>query len=283
MDQSDTPCVRAFYHELSGAVQYVVSDPVTKESAIIDPVLDFDFASGYFNTGSADAILDYLCTNALRTRWVLDTHPHTDHVSASSYLSRVTKAPTGIGRDVLKIQSLWKGMFNASSHRPDGSRWDRLLNHGDTIKIGRFTLTAVAAPGHCSGSVSYLVGDAAFIHDTMMMPDSGTSRCDLPGGNAIALWHTIQSILLLPQYTRLFIGHDYRPNGRNAQWETSIRAQAETNVDLVGKDLASFVALRERKDKALPLPQLMLAALQINLDGRPPLTDSGVPATRPGR
>ncbi len=275
MDQSDTPSVRAFYHKLSGAVQYVVSDPVTRECAIIDPVLDFDVASTHFCTGSADTILDYLCTNSLRTRWILDTHAHTDHVSASSYLGQVTKAPTGIGKGVLKMQSLWNDIFKVGVHRGDGCQWDVLLDHGDSLKIGRFTLTAVAAPGHSSGSVSYLVGDAAFIHDTLMMPDSGTSRCDLPGGNAIALWHTIQSILRLPQATRLFVGHDYRPNGRKARWQTSIRAQAGTNVDLVGKDLASFVALRERKDRRSPLPQLMLAALQINLDGgRPPLSET---------
>ncbi|WP_416067349.1 MBL fold metallo-hydrolase [Rhizobium sp. ZK1] len=276
MDQPDTPFVRAFYHKLSGAVQYVVSDPATRECAIIDPVLDFDVTSHHFCTGSADSILDYLCTNALRTQWILDTHAHTDHVSASSYLSQVTKAPTGIGKDVLKMRSLWNDMFKVGVHRADGCQWDLLLDHGDTIKVGRFTLTAVAAPGHSSSSVSYLVGDAAFIHDTLMMPDSGTSRCDLPGGNPIALWHTIQSILRLPEGTRLFVGHDYRPNGRKARWETSIRAQAETNVDLVGRDLSSFVALRERKDKRLPLPQLMLATLQINLyGGLPPLSDTG--------
>jgi glyoxylase-like metal-dependent hydrolase (beta-lactamase superfamily II) len=286
MDQSETPCVRAFYHSLSGAVQYVVSDPATRECAIIDPVLDFDIASGRFHTGSADVLLDYICANALRTRWILDTHPHADHVSASGYLSQVTKAPTGTGKGVLKMQRLWNDIFNIGSLRTDGSQWDRLLDHGDTINIGRLTLTAFAAPGHSSCSVSYLIGDAAFIHDTLMMPDSGTARCDLPGGNSNALWHTIEALLSLPQDTRLFIGHDYRPNGRKARWETSVRAQSETNIDLVGKDLASFVALRNQRDKRLPLPHLMLAALQINLDGaRLPSTDrifNGHPDVGPG-
>ncbi|MGR9249575.1 MBL fold metallo-hydrolase [Rhizobium leguminosarum] len=286
MDQSETPCVRAFYHSLSGAVQYVVSDPATKECAIIDPVLDFDIESGRFHTGNVEVLLDYICANRLRTRWILDTHPHADHVSASGYLSQVTKAPTGIGKSVLKMQRLWNDIFNIGTLRTDGSQWDRLLDHGDTINIGGLALTAAAAAGHSLGSVSYLIGDAAFIHDTLMMPDSGTARCDLPGGNPNVLWHTIQAILRLPQDTRLFIGHDNRPNGRKARWETSVRAQAETNIDLVGKDLTSFVALRNQRDKQLLLPRLMLAALQINLNGgRLPFTDrifDGYPGVSPG-
>lgn len=259
--------VEAFYEPGSGSTQYVVSDPATRRCAIIDPVLDFDEKSGSTGTASADAILAYVVREGLGVDWILDTHPHADHFSAAHYLSGKTGAPTAIGAHVTGVQKLWKTIYNWPELATDGSQWDRLFTEGDRFNVGSLEGRVMFSPGHTLASISYVIGDAAFIHDTLFMPDAGTARADFPGGSAKALWGSIQAILALPDDIRLFTGHDYRPNGRNAKWESTVAEQKRANPHIVGMDEAGYVRLREARDRTLPLPKLILHALQVNIRG----------------
>ena len=261
------PNVKGFYESRTGSIQYVVSDPVTQRAAIVDPVLDFDEKSGVMATRSADMILDYVHQNDLTVEWILDTHPHADHFSAAGYLSEKTGAPTAIGEQVVRVQELWKRIFNLPALPADGSQWDRLFRDGERFRIGELDAKVMFSPGHTLASITYVIGDAAFIHDTIFMPDSGTARADFPGGNASVLWRSIQAILSLPDETRLFTGHDYRPGGREPRWESTVAEQKRLNPHLANKNEAEFVALRNARDKMLPMPNLMLFALQVNIAG----------------
>ncbi|MBX4941832.1 bifunctional sulfur transferase/dioxygenase Blh [Rhizobium binae] len=260
-----TPQVKAFFHAGTSSVQYVVTDPATKRCVIIDPVLDFDETSGATGTASADAILAYIAAEHLALEWILDTHPHADHFSAAHYLKGRTGAPTAIGAHVTEVQALWKEIYNWPALAADGSQWDRLFADGDTFAIGALEARVMFSPGHTLASVTYLIGDAAFVHDTVFTPDSGTARTDFPGGSAAALWRSIQAILSLPGDTRLFSGHDYQPNGRHPRWESTVAAQKRDNPHISGKDEAGYVALRQARDRTLPKPKLMLHALQVNI------------------
>ncbi|HEY5795961.1 MAG TPA: bifunctional sulfur transferase/dioxygenase Blh [Bosea sp. (in: a-proteobacteria)] len=259
--------VEAFYEPGSGSIQYVVSDPATKRCAIIDPVLDYDEKSGSTGTASADAILAYIAREGLGVDWILDTHPHADHLSAAHYLSGKTGAPRAIGTHVTGVQKLWKEIYNWPELGTDGSQWDRLFAEGDRFKVGSLEGRVMFSPGHTLASITYVIGDAAFIHDTLFVPDSGTARADFPGGSAKALWSSIQAILALPDDVRLFTGHDYRPNGRNAKWESTVAEQKRSNRHVAGMDEAGFVKLREARDRTLPMPKLILHALQVNIRG----------------
>ena len=261
------PGVAGFYDPRSGSIQYVVSDPATKACAIIDPVLDFDEKSGSVATRSADAILAYIAEHGLNVAWILDTHPHADHFSAAPYLKAETGAPTAIGERVVDVQKLWTDIYNLSDLACDGSQWDHLLSDGETFRLGNLDGRILFSPGHTLCSITYVFGDAAFVHDTLFMPDTGTARCDFPGGSARRLWHSIQAILALPDETRLFTGHDYRQGGREARWQSSVAEQKRTNAHLAGRDEAGFIALREARDRTLPMPKLILHALQVNLRG----------------
>ena len=261
------PVVTGFYEERSGSVQYVVSDPATKKCAIIDPVLDYDEKSGSIATASADALLAHVAGEGLSVEWVLDTHPHADHLSAAHYLKGRTGAPTGIGERIVDVQELWKDIYNLPDLKADGSQWDRLFAQGERFKVGEVDAHVLFSPGHTLASVSYVIGDAAFVHDTLFMPDSGTARADFPGGSAHALWRSLQGILALPDETRLFTGHDYRPNGRAPRWESTVAEQKRANPHVAGKDEETFVRLREARDRTLPMPKLILHALQVNIRG----------------
>ena len=261
------PDVKAFYDSRTGSIQYVVSDPNTGRSAIIDPVLDFDEKSGTTATRSADILLDFVHENCLTVEWILDTHPHADHFSAARYLSENTGALTGIGEHIVRVQALWKRIYNFPAFRADGSQWDRLFKDGERFRIGELDAKVLFSPGHTPASISYVIGDAAFIHDTIFMPDSGTARADFPGGKASVLWKSIQRILLLPDRTRLFTGHDYRPGGREPRWESTVAEQKRSNPHLADKSEAEFVALRNARDRILPMPKLILHALQVNIAG----------------
>lgn len=275
MTQRLSPRVEAFFDQRTWSLQYVVSDPATNVCAIIDPVMDFDEKSGATATWSADAILAYVAANGLRVAWILDTHPHADHLSALDYLKERTGAPTAIGAHVVEVQKLWQGIYNWPELRTDGSQWDRLFAAGDRFMIGSIEARVMFSPGHTLASVTYLVGDAAFVHDTLFMPDSGTARADFPGGSARALWASIQAILALPEETRLFTGHDYQPGGRAVRWESSVGLQKRTNTHVRDQDEAAFVALREARDRELPMPKLILHALQVNLQaGRLPAPEA---------
>ncbi|MEY9197100.1 glyoxylase-like metal-dependent hydrolase (beta-lactamase superfamily II) [Sinorhizobium fredii] len=198
------PEVKGFYECRTCSIQYVVSDPATKRCAIIDPVLDFDEKSGATATVQADLILDYVAENGLTVEWILDTHPHADHFSAAAYLKERTCAPTGIGSGIVRVQKLWKDIYNWPELEADGSQWDHLFDEGERFSLGSIEARVLYSPGHTLASITYVVGDAAFVHDTMFMPDSGTARADFPGGDARQLWHSIGEILALPDETRVF-------------------------------------------------------------------------------
>ncbi len=261
------PVVKGFYDVRSGSIQYVVSDPATQRCAIIDPVYDFDEKSGATGTTNADAILAYIASEKLTVEWILDTHPHADHFSAAHYLKGKTGAPTAIGAHVTDVQKLWKAIYNWPDFPADGSQWDRLFNHGDAFRIGTIEGRILFSPGHTLASITYVIGDAAFVHDTIFMPDSGTARTDFPGGSAQTLWASIQRILALPDDTRLFTGHDYQPHGRHARWESTVGEQKRANPHIAGIDEAAFIQLREARNKTLPMPKLILHALQVNIRG----------------
>src|SRR3954452_18673340 len=265
----NVPEVTAFFEKRTCSVQYVVSDPVSRCCALVDPVLDYDEKSGSTATWSADALLAFVREKDLTVEWILDTHPHADHFSAAGYLKDRTRAKTAIGEHVVDIQRLWAGIYNSSDHfRPDGSQWDRLFADNDVFRVGELEARVAFSPGHTLASVTYIVGDAAFIHDTLFMPDFGTARCDFPGGDARALWHTIQRILALPDETRLFSGHDYMPGGRAPAWESTVASQNARNVHLskVSSE-EEFVSLRRARDAKLAMPKLILHALQVNMRG----------------
>ncbi|MEZ0170096.1 MBL fold metallo-hydrolase [Microvirga sp. TS319] len=263
------PVVKGFYEKRTGSIQYVVADPETRKCAIIDPVLDFDPSSGTTATVSADELLAYIEREGYRLEWILDTHPHADHFSAAGYLKDKTGAPTAIGEKVVEVQKLWKRIYNWPDSFPtDGSQWDRLFADGERFKVGSLDVEVMFTPGHTLASIAYLVGDAAFIHDTLFMPDSGTARADFPGGSAKALWQSILRIMALPDGTRLFTGHDYRPDGRAPQWESTVALQRQDNKHLVkARTEEEFVALRDARDRELPMPKLILQALQVNISG----------------
>lgn len=260
------PLVEGFYDERTGSIQYVVADPQTRKCAIIDPVLDYDEKSGSTATRNADAILGYIHQERLVPAWILDTHPHADHFSAAAYLKEKTGAPTAIGAEVVKVQALWRTIYNMPELATDGSQWDRLFADGDRFPIGEMEWRVIHSPGHTLASVTYVVGDAAFVHDTLFMPDSGTARADFPGGSAESLWKSIEVILALPAETRLFTGHDYRPEGRQARWESTVAEQRAKNIHLRGGNADSFILMRKERDSTLPFPRLMLHALQVNLN-----------------
>ncbi|MGD9784818.1 MAG: MBL fold metallo-hydrolase [Hyphomicrobiaceae bacterium] len=269
MTASGHPEVKGFYDQKTGSIQYVVACPRTKKAAIIDPVWDFDEKGGRTCTTNADEVLEYVKSQGLDVVWILDTHPHADHFSAAPYLKEKLGAPTAIGEQVVGVQRLWKKIYNlGDDFATDGSQWDRLFKDGDTFKIGDLDARVIFSPGHTLASISYIVGDAAFVHDTLMMPDSGTSRSDFPGGDARQLFASIERILALPEDTRVFVGHDYGRGGRRPMWQSTVKEQRETNIHLRGgTSEEAYVKLREARDAELELPHLMLYALQVNIRG----------------
>ncbi len=261
------PDVTGFYEARTGSVQYVVADPETKKCVIIDAVLDYDEKSGATATVEADRILSFVEDRGYEVEQILDTHPHADHFSAAGYLKRRLGAPTAIGARVVEVQKLWRDIYNLPGFPADGSQWDRLYEEGDNFTVGSIPASVKFSPGHTLASVTYVIGDAAFVHDTLFMPDSGTARADFPGGNAKALWKSIQGILALPDETRIFTGHDYRPGGREPLWQSTVAEQKRSNPHIAGQTETGFVALREARDATLPMPKLILHALQVNMAG----------------
>jgi glyoxylase-like metal-dependent hydrolase (beta-lactamase superfamily II) len=263
-----TPVVTGFFHEPTFSIVYLVEDPETKRAAIIDPVLDYDEKSARVSHQSADALLDEIARRGLTVEWILDTHPHADHFSAAIYLKEKLGAPTAIGERITEVQQLWKKTYNLPDFPADGSQWDKLFADGETFKIGSLEARVMLSPGHTLCSITYVVGDAAFIHDTLFQPDYGSARCDFPGGSAARLYDSIQQILSLPDETRLFTGHDYMPDGRSPQWESTVAEQKKSNKHVGGGcTKEAYVKLREARDKTLPMPKLILHALQVNIRG----------------
>ncbi|WP_376870257.1 MBL fold metallo-hydrolase [Albirhodobacter sp. R86504] len=262
------PVVKGFWDQPTGSWQYVFHDPDTMKGAIIDPVLDFDPLAGATSTANAQRLLDYVRETGITLEWILDTHPHADHFSAAQWLKAQTGAPTAIGAHVTGVQKLWQGIYHLPPEfATDGSQWDRLFADGDQFRVGNVPVQVMFSPGHTLASITYVAGDAAFVHDTLMMPDSGSSRADFPGGSSAALYNSIAAILALPDATRVFVGHDYAPE-REAQCEATVAEHRRANIHW--KDApteAEYRAIRDARDATLPLPKLMLAALQINIRG----------------
>ncbi|WP_084705200.1 MBL fold metallo-hydrolase [Beijerinckia mobilis] len=269
------PLVDAIYDPVTGSVQYIVTCPTTRACAIIDPVLDYDDKSGSTATRNADALLDHIQKHNLNLVWIFDTHPHADHLSATAYLRDKTGVPVGIGEGVVKVQEFWKTIYNWPQFAADGSQWDHLLKDGESVRIGELEAKIISSPGHTPASMTFLIGDAVFVHDTLFMPHSGTARADFPGGDAAQLWHSIETLLTLPDETRVFTGHDY-PEGREPQWESTIGEQKRHNVHIAGKSESEFVALRTKRDSTLPMPRLLLPSLQVNINAGqlPPAEDN---------
>ncbi|MDT3686461.1 MAG: MBL fold metallo-hydrolase [Pseudorhodoplanes sp.] len=262
------PDVAGFYHEPSGSIAYIVADPTSHHAVIIDPVLDYDERAGRVSGRSADELLKAVKDRKLTIDWILDTHPHADHFSAAAYLKDKLGAPTAIGEKVVDVQKLWKHIYHEPDFPTDGKEWDHLFADGETFAVGALPVRVIHSPGHTLASITYVIGDAAFVHDTLFQPDFGTARADFPGGSAAVLYDSIQKILALPDQTRLFTGHDYKPNGRPAQWESTVAEQRSNNIHLTKHPTReSYIAMREARDKSLPMPALILHALQVNLRG----------------
>ena len=261
------PDVHALHDEATFTVTYVVSDPATGRAAIVDPVLDFDPASGRTSTASADEVIAYVTDKKLGIDWILETHVHADHLSGAPYLRDTLGGKAAIGADVRTVQENFKGVFNLKDLATDGSQFDQLFAQGDTFRIGELEARVIATPGHTPACITYVIGDAAFVGDTLFMPDFGSARTDFPGGSATQLYDSIQKILALPDETRLFMCHDYKAPGRDKfAWETSVAEQRAANIhvnDKVTKD--AFVAMRKSRDSELGMPRLILPSLQVNL------------------
>ncbi len=274
-----TPDVQTFFDPATFTATHLVSDPATRMAAIIDPVLDFEPKSGKLSTTSADALLKAVADRELRLAYVLETHAHADHLSAGDHIRRLTGAKLIIGAHITEVQTVFASMFDADDVKPDGSQFDLLLSEGDTLSLGDLQIGVLHTPGHTPACNTYLIGDAAFVGDTLFMPDYGTARADFPGGDARTLYHSIQKILALPEATRIFVGHDYLPAGRTEyRWETSVAAESAGNVHVhVGITEDDFVGMREARDATLAPPTLILPSLQVNIraGAMPPASPSG--------
>jgi len=263
-----TPLVTAFFDNATNTISYVVQDPAGKAAAIIDSVLDFDYSSGRTDTASADEVIAYVQKEGLEVQWLLETHVHADHLSAAPYLQEKLGGKIGIGDQIKIVQDTFGKVFNEGTEfQRDGSQFDKLFVEGDSIHIGQMRLDVLHTPGHTPACLTYVVGDAAFVGDTLFMPDFGTARCDFPGGSSEVLFQSIQKILTLPDETRIFVGHDYKAPGReDYAWETTVGEQKAKNVHIgAGTAQDDFVKMRDERDAQLAMPKLIIPSLQVNM------------------
>lgn len=275
------PEVKAFFHASSNTFSYVASDPATQKAAVIDSVLDYDAASGRTGHESADAIIEFVWAQGLTVEWVIDTHVHADHLSAAPYVQSILGGTLGIGEHIRAVQESFGTLFNAGSEfRRDGSQFDHLFSDGERYALGSIEAMAIHTPGHTPACMTHLIGDAAFVGDTLFMPDYGTARCDFPGGDAATLYRSIQKIFALPASTRIFLCHDYKAPGRDEfAHETTVAAERRGNIHVHdGVSEADFVSMRTTRDATLSMPKLILPAVQINMRAGklPPAEDNGV-------
>ena len=279
--QSEAPVVKGFFDDATFTASYVVHDPATMRAAIIDSVLDFDQPSGRISTDSADEIVTYVRDAGLTVDWILETHAHADHLSAAPYLQEQLGGKLAIGTEIVTVQQVFGKVFNEGTvFARDGSQFDRLLVDGDELSVGEIPFLALHVPGHTPADMAYLVGDAAFVGDTMFMPDYGSARCDFPGGDARQLYRSIRRLMKLPDETRVFLCHDYKaPNRPEFVWETTMLAERTANVHVhEGVDEDAFVAMRTERDRTLAMPKLILPSIQVNMRGgrMPEPEDDGV-------
>jgi len=261
------PDVAAFFDKDTNTFSYVVKDPASSSCAIVDSVLDFDYASGGTSHKGADEIIDYVTTHKLKVEWLIETHVHADHISAAPYIQSKVGGKIGIGEQITIVQDTFAKVFNeGTDFLHDGSQFDFLFEDGEQYSIGEMPCTALHTPGHTPACFTHVLGDAVFVGDTLFMPDAGTARADFPGGDAGILYDSVQRILALPEDYRIFMCHDYCPNGRELEYQTTVKTQREKNIH-VKKDISksAFVDLRETRDKTLAMPRLILPSLQINM------------------
>ena len=274
------PIIHAFFDEPTNTVSYLVADPVTREAAVIDPVLDYEPQGASVDARSVETVLAKAREEGYRIVWTLETHAHADHLSGSPLIKARTGARIGIGEHIRDVQRIFRPVFNATDLKTDGSDFDRLFKDGESFALGSLSVRVMHAPGHTPADIVYLVADAAFVGDTLFMPDYGTARADFPGGDARTLYRSIRKVLSLPPQTRLFMCHDYKAPGRDSfAWETTVAAQRATNVHVRdGIDEDDFVAMREKRDGGLAAPRLLLPSIQVNIRaGRcPAAEDNGV-------
>ena len=274
------PEIRSFFHEPTNTAAHLVWDPTTKEAAIVDSVLDYDAAAGRTETIFADQILAGATEEGVRVAWILETHAHADHLSAAPYLKQQVGGTLAIGSNIRTVQDVFGKVFNAGTEfQRDGSQFDRLFEDGETFRLGNIEAKAIHTPGHTPACMTYVIGDAGFVGDTLFMPDYGTARCDFPGGSASTLYRSIQKIYALPDETRLFLCHDYKAKGRDHYaWETTVGEQKRANIHVhEGVSEAEFVKMRTERDATLAMPTLILPSVQVNMRAGhfPPAENNG--------
>ena len=269
VDMTVKPEIAGFFDERTNTISYVVKDPQSSSCAIVDSVMDLDYASGRISFESADAIIDYVRANKLTVEWLIETHAHADHLSAAPYIQEKVSGKLGIGENIKIVQEVFGKVFNeGTAFQRDGSQFDRLFKDGDTYKIGSMSAFVIHTPGHTPACMTHVIGDAAFVGDTLFMPDGGTARADFPGGDARVLYRSIKKLLELPGEMRLFMCHDYAPGGREIKWQTSVGEERTHNIhvrDGVSED--EFVKMREARDATLGMPNLIIPSLQVNIRG----------------
>jgi glyoxylase-like metal-dependent hydrolase (beta-lactamase superfamily II) len=279
-DLSVTPEVKGFFDTVTNTITYVVKDPASNACAVVDSVMDIDYAAGRITYDHADAIIDYITENGLKLEWLIESHVHADHLSGAPYIQSKLGGQIGIGRNITIVQDTFGKVFNEGTEfQRDGSQFDRLFDDGDRYKVGQMDCVVMHTPGHTPACMTHVMGDAAFVGDTLFMPDFGTARCDFPGGSSQDLYASIQKILSLPPETRIFVGHDYLPSGRDEfVWETTVAEQRKANIHVgEGKTRDDFVAMRDARDATLAMPRLIIPSLQVNMRAGdlPPADDSG--------
>lgn len=280
-DKSLRPAIAGFFDDETNTISYVVHDPKSREAAIIDSVLDYDAASGRTSHKSADLIVEYVTSNNLKVLWLIETHAHADHISAAPYLQEKIGGKLAIGREIIRVQDVFGKLFNAGTDfERDGSQFDKLFDDGEVFALGELEGIALHVPGHTPADMAFIIGDAAFVGDTLFMPDFGTARADFPGGDARLLFRSIRRLLRLPDETRLFLCHDYKAPGRDEYaWETTVKQQRESNVHVKdGTSEDEFVEMRTSRDKNLAMPTLIMPSVQVNIRGGrlPEPEDNGV-------
>lgn len=269
IDPSLKPEVTGFFDPETNTISYVVKDPRSAACAVIDSVMDIDYAAGRISYASADRIIDFVRANGLTVEWLIETHAHADHLSGAPYIQEKLGGKLGIGENIRIVQEVFGKIFNEGTRfQRDGSQFDRLFTEGDTYKIGSMTAFVMHTPGHTPACMTHVIGDAAFVGDTLFMPDGGTARADFPGGDARQLYRSIKKVLELPPQTRLFMCHDYGPDGREIRWETTVAEERADNIharDGVTED--EFVAMRTARDATLGMPKLIIPSIQVNIRG----------------
>jgi len=271
------PSVTAFHHKATGSWTYVVADPETAYAAIVDPVLDYDWRCGRTGTAPADRVVAHCRASGLTVRWILETHAHADHLTAAPHIQSELGGTIAIGRGILAVQRTFKHLFGlGEDFAADGRDFDRLLEDGEELALGGLVLRVITVPGHTSDSVAYLIGDAVFVGDTVFMPDSGSARCDFPGGEASLLYRSVQRLYALPSETRVFVCHDYSPGGREPRCESTIGEQRSSNIHIRdGVSEQDYVHMRTARDATLEVPNLLIPAVQVNIRaGRLPPADA---------